>query len=88
MATTRRRINWLALILAIVIEGVLVVLAVFGGPHGALGGAPWVLQLPGILIVLFVPGEGGFLWRVAAMVIVQVGLWYALLALLLRRKSS
>ena len=56
------RNDFVALAIAIALEAVLLVLAVFGGPHGALGGAPWALQLPGILLVFFIPGEGGFLW--------------------------
>jgi hypothetical protein len=65
----------------------LLVLAAFGGPHGELGATPWVLQLPGILLVLVVPGDEGFLWRIAAMAIVQVGLWYWLLAFVRRRRA-
>jgi hypothetical protein len=80
------RPDWPALGWAILIEGLLTGLAAFGGPHGALGGAPWVLQLPGILLVLFVPGSGGFVWRVAGMVVVQVVLWYGFIAALRRRR--
>jgi hypothetical protein len=80
------RPDWPALGWAILIEGLLTGLATFGGPHGALGGAPWVLQLPGILLVLFVPGSGGFVWRVAGMVIVQVVLWYGFITALRRRR--
>ena len=29
--------------------------------HGALGGLPWILQLPGILLVLYPPGGEHFL---------------------------
>lgn len=47
-------------------------------------GAPWVLQMPGILLVLFLPGSGGFVWRVAGMVVVQLVLWYGLIAALRR----
>lgn len=85
------KVDWLAFACAFAIEAALVVLAMFGGPHGALGAAPWALQLPGILIVLFVSGENGFVWRVAAMVIVQTALWYGLIAFIRRvrrRKSS
>ena len=70
---------------AVAIEAVLACLAAFGGPHGALGGWPWMLQLPGILVVLVVPGDGGFAWRVAAMIVVQIGVWYAICALVARR---
>ena len=73
---------------ALVIEAVLAVLAVFGGPHGELGGWPWILQLPGILVVLMVPGEGGFAWRVSAMLAIQVGLWYFICAFVRHRWIS
>jgi len=72
------------LVAATAIEAVLAVLAVFGGPHGALGGWPWILQLPGILAVILVPGDGGFAWRVAAMILIQLGCWYALCSLISR----
>lgn len=74
------RLDWPALGYAVVIEAALTGLAAFGGPHGTLGAAPWALQMPGILLVLFVPGPEGFVWRVAGMVAVQIVLWYALLA--------
>ena len=73
---------------ALVIEAVLAVLAVFGGPHGELGGWPWILQLPGILVVLMVPGEGGFAWRVTGMLAIQLSLWYFICAFVSRRWIS
>jgi hypothetical protein len=80
------RPDWPALGWAILFEALLTGLAALGGPHGALGGAPWVLQLPGILLVLFVPGSGGFAWRVAGMFVVQLVLWYGFIAALRRRR--
>jgi hypothetical protein len=77
-----------ALIIAIALELVLLILAAFGGPHGALGGLPWVLQLPGILLVFVVPGESWFVWRVVVGALVQVALWYALIAFVRRRRST
>jgi hypothetical protein len=74
------RLDWPALGYAILIEAALAGLATFGGPHGALGAVPWMLQLPGILLVFFVPGSAGFGWRVGGMVLVQVAMWYALMA--------
>ena len=74
--------------LAILIEAVLVVLAAFGGPHGALGGWPWFLQLPGILIVLYPPGGDYFALRVVVGAMVQAGIWFALLRALLRRRPN
>jgi hypothetical protein len=67
--------------LAIVIEAALVVAAAFGGPHGALGGWPWFLQLPGILLVLYPPGGEHFVLRVGVMVLVQVVLWCSVVRL-------
>ncbi len=64
---------------AAAIELLLALLALFGGPHGQLGAFPWMLQLPGILLVFFVPGPSPFWWRVAAMLVVQVLVWYAIL---------
>jgi hypothetical protein len=68
-------------------EVLLTWLAAFGGPHGTLGGAPWMLQLPGILLVLVVPGPGGFVWRVAGMVVVQTVLWNGPIAAWRRRRQ-
>lgn len=79
------RMDWLALGTAVVVELALLGLAAFGGPHGALGAAPWMAQLPGILLVLYPPGGAYFGVRVAAGALVQVALWYLLLSLLRRR---
>jgi hypothetical protein len=74
--------------LAIALELVLMVLAAFGGPHGALGGWPWLLQLPGILLVLGIPGDALFLWRVVAAALVQASLWYLVIAWIRRRRRA
>lgn len=74
--------------LAILLEAVLVVLAAFGGPHGALGGWPWLLQLPGIFLVLYPPGGDYFVLRVVVGAMVQAGLWFALLRVLLGRRPT
>jgi hypothetical protein len=71
--------TWKLAGLAVVIEAVLVVAAAFGGPHGTLGGWPWALQLPGILVVLYPPGGEHFVLRVGVMALVQVTIWYVLL---------
>jgi len=71
--------TWKVATLAVVIEAALVVTAAFGGPHGALGGWPWLLQLPGILLVLYPPGGEHFILRVGVMALVQVSIWYVLL---------
>ena len=76
-----------SLALAVVLEVILLALAAFGGPHGALGGWPWILQFPGILLVYAVPGDALFLWRVAAGALVQVALWYAFISFVRRRRS-
>jgi hypothetical protein len=65
---------------AIGVESVLAALAAFGGPHGALGAWPWMLQLPGILLVFFVGGPPHYFWRVGAMLLIQYVLWYVLFA--------
>jgi hypothetical protein len=82
------RFDWLAFCLAVIIEALLTGLAAFGGPHGTLGSVPWMLQLPGILVVFMVPGPLGFVWRVGAMVLIQLTLWYFIIALFRRRKLS
>jgi hypothetical protein len=71
--------SWKLVALAISIEAVLVVAAAFGGPHGELGGWPWALQLPGILLVFYPPGGNYFLVRVGVMALVQALIWYAVL---------
>jgi len=81
------RLDIKVLAVAIAIEIGLAILAVFGGPHGALGGWPWTLQLPGILVMLLLPGDGGFAWRAAAMIIIQICVWYAI-CLLIRRRMN
>jgi hypothetical protein len=74
------RFDGRALIYAIVLEVALTVLAAFGGPHGQLGAVPWMLQLPGILVIMFGKGESGFVVRVATMFVVQVVIWYSIFA--------
>jgi hypothetical protein len=81
------RVDRQALAAAAAVEAGLVVLAAFGGPHGALGAVPWMLQLPGILLVIAVPGDAGFAWRVAGMALVQIALWYAAIAWWRRRRA-
>ena len=76
------------LAIAMIIEGVLAVLALFGGPHGDLGGWPWALQMPGILLMLSLPGETGFAWRAAGILAIQVGCWYAICGLIWKSRPS
>ena len=73
---------------AVGLEVVLAGLAAFGGPHGTLGALPWTLQLPGILLVFFVPGNEHFLWRVVGMFLIQCAMWYGILAVGRRRRRS
>jgi hypothetical protein len=65
---------------ALGLEAVLAGLAALGGPHGTLGAWPWTLQLPGILLVFFIPGREHFLWRVGGMLLIQSVLWYGIIA--------
>jgi len=58
------------------IESLLLVLAAFAGPHGELGALPWMLQLPGILLVVYPPGGEHFAPRVAVGALVQIAFWY------------
>ena len=53
-----------------------------------LGAWPWTLQLPGILLVLFVSGETHFWWRVAGMLLIQLALWYGTFALVGRMRPT
>ncbi|MFN0098542.1 MAG: hypothetical protein ACKVS7_07700 [Gemmatimonadaceae bacterium] len=64
---------------AIAISVLLAGTAAFGGPHGVLGGVPWLLNLPGILLVVAVPSDAYITARVGLALCVQVALWYALL---------
>jgi hypothetical protein len=93
MATDGTCVRWLvldrrALAYAVVLEAVLLVLAAFGGPHGALGAWTWMLQLPGIVLVFAFEGDSWFLWRVASCALVQVGLWYLVFAAIRRRNAA
>jgi hypothetical protein len=78
--------DWRAAGLAAATEAALAGLALHGGPHGALGGWPWMLQLPGILFVVFLGGERYFFGRVAAMLVTQCLVWYGLFAWLRVRR--
>jgi hypothetical protein len=80
------RLDIRALGSAVLVEGVLALLALHGGPHGSLGAWPWTLQLPGILLILFVSGETHFWWRVVGMLLIQLALWYGLFALVRRMR--
>lgn len=80
-------LDWRTLGWAVLIEAALAGLAMFGGPHGELGRLPWVLQLPGILLVLVLPGESYFIARVTAMLAIQVAVWYTGLAALRRFRA-
>ena len=66
----------------------LVMAAAFGGPHGTLGGWPWVLQLPGIFVVFYPSGGEHFILRVGVMALVQTALWYGVLSLALRARGA
>ena len=81
------RVDGWSLTYAVGVEAVLATAAVFGGPHGALGALPWMLNMPGILVI-FGLGVQRFFWgRVALAVAIQVGLWYLVFAFVRRRRN-
>lgn len=88
VTTEGSRFDGVALALAIAVEAVLAVAAVFGGPHGALGALPWALQLPGILIVYAIPGNEWFFARVAAALVCQLALWYVVISTFRRGRTT
>jgi hypothetical protein len=65
-----------ALACAVAVEAVLTVAAAFGGPHGTLGGLPWLLQMPGMLVFLFVPGDRLIALRMTVGLGIQLTIWY------------
>lgn len=77
-----------ALVYAVAVESALATAAVFGGPHGALGAVPWILNLPGILVIFGIRSERFFLGRVGLAVAIQVALWYFVFALARRRRRD
>ena len=77
-----------ALVYAVAVESALATAAVFGGPHGALGAVPWMLNLPGILVIFGIGSERFFLGRVGLAVTIQVVLWYFIVALARRRRRE
>ena len=82
------RVDGLALVYALGVESALFTAAVFGGPHGALGGIPWLLNLPGILVIFGIPTERFFVGRVALAVVIQVAVWYFVFAIVRQRRRS
>jgi hypothetical protein len=70
---------------ALAVESALATAAVFGGPHGALGAVPWMLNLPGIVVIVGISSERFYLGRVGLAVAIQVALWYCVFALARRR---
>ena len=77
-----------ALVYALAVESALATAAVFGGPHGALGAVPWMLNLPGILVIFGIRTERFFFGRVALAVAIQVALWYFVFAVARQRRRS
>lgn len=69
-----------ALLIAVATALLLAGGAAFGGPHGALGAAPWLLNLPGILFVVAVPSDAYIPLRITLAFGTQVALWYLVVA--------
>ena len=85
------KIDWPALGYAALIETVLAVLALFGGPHGPLGMLPWLLQLPGALLAFFGPRVESSLLLLVSIFFIQLALWYGIISAwraVHRRKSG
>ena len=80
------RIDGRALAVAVAVEAVLAAAAVFGGPHGGLGAVPWMLNLPGILVIVGFGSQRFIIGRVVLAVAIQVGLWYLLFSFVRRRR--
>ncbi|MDX2260106.1 MAG: hypothetical protein SFU84_00235 [Gemmatimonadales bacterium] len=64
------------LLIAVVVSVLLASTAAFGGPHGVLGAVPWLLNLPGILLVVAVPSDAFIPARVGLALAIQVAVWY------------
>jgi hypothetical protein len=80
--------KWKTLGFAIALELILAVLAAFGGPHGALGGWPWILQMPGMLLILAVPGDQLIVPRMVAAIVIQTLLWYFVIDWIWRKRAQ
>lgn len=74
--------------LAVLLEVLLLAFAAFGGPHGPLGSAPWMLQLPGALLLFYVPAVVPFPVVASAALLVQVSLLYLLISWWRRRRAA
>ncbi len=74
------KIDLPALAYATLLETALAVLAALGGPHGYLGMLPWLLQLPGMLLLFFGPHVENKVWVIVPMFLIQVVVWYAVIA--------
>ena len=75
-----------AFLMALGIALGLAALGVFGGPHGALGGWPWLFNLPGLAVIYLIPGNEMFAARVFAAFSIQVALWYLIVSAIRRRR--
>ena len=82
------RVDGGALVYALAVESALATAAVFGGPHGALGAIPWMLNLPGILVIFGIRTERFFLGRVVRAVAIQAAVWYFVFALARQRRRG
>ena len=74
------KIDHWALGYAVLLETVLAVVAAFGGPHGYLGMLPWLLQLPGALLIFLSPDTVNKVLLLVLTFLIQVAIWYAVIA--------
>lgn len=73
-------IHYRRLLIAVLISAALATSVAFGGPHGSLGVVPWLMNVPGILLLVALPGDAFVPVRLAAGFLMQVAVWYMVLS--------